>query len=250
MMETTLRSYNKEVQIMKSFTTKLPLVLTIAFLPMLSLNNLAFAQDNIGQDEGDGLDVVFDEDMIVEDEPIAEEGDGDDPIDFGGEADTSFEPMSASFSLTAEYTRTLTRRMSEINEYCGPVDSAYRIDCLAEQYRQIAKSLPKHGDHRRVSEALHKAADDLEAIVAANLDTAAPTITPAPQAKAPRAKAVRKIRAVQKKRIVVAERAAAKVVTELETVLLRSSESSRRRKKPFEQVAAVVNSNKRLLRSA
>ena len=202
--------------------------------------------------DGEGQDLGGDE--IDEEPPVVNDESGNE--NEGPTGDVMDDSNYASFagvaprSLSQEAARDLALRIGEINEFCGPVERAYRIDCLADQYRQIADALPNTGDNKRIKAALNKAAADLEAIVEANLDTAAPAIKPTPKPKAPRAKASRNIRAIRKDRIVAAERAAAKVVKEAETVLLRSAESSRRRKIPFQRVAAATGSNLVLLRSA
>lgn len=134
---------------------------------------------------------------------------------------------------------------------CGPefIERRYRIDCIRFYFRQVASELPQTGEYAPVRAALARAADQLDAIVRQNQDTAAPSVRPRQNGKpaAPRLPPIRAIRADAEAR---AARQAEAVIAEAATALLRSTENSERRMTHFQQIAAAIDSTKVLLRSA
>jgi len=166
--------------------------------------------------------------------------------DYGGDAGGDF---SRRF-LRDEDTFLITQQLEAANDLCSGMDQAYGVDCLANQYEQIAKSLPNRGDYVPIKKALIKASEELAALVRENQDPALPVIRPKSKAKSPKAKTTRALVPVRKRSIAKVKKAAVKIVEEAQTVLLRSAENSRRRKIPYTKVAAAIGSNKVLLRSA
>lgn len=167
-----------------------------------------------------------------------EENEGDEGGDFGSRV------------LRDRDTFVITRELGNANEFCGVLDPAYRVDCLANQYEQIAKSLPNRGDYVPIKTQLISAAEELAALARANQDPVLPVVRPKPKSTSPKAKTTRALVPVSKKRIAAVEKAAVKIIEETQTILLRSAENSRRRKIPYTKIAAAIGSNKVLLRSA
>lgn len=152
--------------------------------------------------------------------------------------------------VSEKETRRIEAWLQDSDAYCGDLKAEYRVDCLADQYEQIAKSLPRSGDYNRLRTILAQAARDLDAVVKKNAARNVASIRPKKKADAPRAFAKRDLRAVRKSQTANAARAAERSVQEAQTRLLRSSENSRRRKIPFTRVANAMDSNKRLFRAA
>lgn len=146
--------------------------------------------------------------------------------------------------------KDIVKRLNAARALCGTAVRVFRIDCLADQYDKIAKTLPKEGEFKAIKAAMKKAADDLAAIASANRDTSVKPVKFRINKSGLRARSSRTIKAIQPARQAQAERQASAVVDQLSTVLLRSGENSGKRQVYFAQIAQAVDSNKVLLRSA
>ncbi len=141
--------------------------------------------------------------------------------------------------------------LEEANVECAHLDRGFRIDCLAARYEKIALSLAITGDQRIVKSALNKAARKLRRIVRQNADPTVPDTrfaikTPDGKTKSLSSRPLTAIKPASQEQ---ANAAAAIVIDELNTKLLRSSENSARRQEYFAEIAMAVDSNKVLLRS-
>jgi hypothetical protein len=141
------------------------------------------------------------------------------------------------------------RKIDDTTNFCRALEANYRIDCMAERYEFLARTLPKIEGGEVASDAFRNAAKKLRAIVAESEDTDAKRIMPRIRSKNLRVGSGRKLKAVKASSLRSANRKAEAVVEELSTVLLRSSENSDRRKAYFGLIAEAVDSNKLLLRS-
>ena len=144
----------------------------------------------------------------------------------------------------------IATRLEGADILCGAISRAYRVDCLANQYERIAKSLPTGGEYKEIRKAFLSAAGDLAEIAATNIDTSANRIRPRVSRGPIKPKATRPLNAVLPARQSQAEAQAAVVIDQLSTVLLRSGENSAKRQVHFAKIAQAVGSNKVLLRSA
>ncbi len=152
--------------------------------------------------------------------------------------------------LTNPNTTGIVTLISTINVTCGPnVDARYRLDCLRISYIELARSMPATGDYLPVREALLTAADQLDRIIAGNLDPAAPTIRPREGGR-DRAPRLAPVRAVAPDRIAAANAAAADIVSEASLLILRSGKDPKRRSAHYIEIAAAVDNNVILLRSS
>ena len=150
-----------------------------------------------------------------------------------------------------EATRAVTRAIGEGRDLCSFVPSEARIGCIANQFREIADNLPRGGDYAPVRKALRDGARELEAITRANAAPATPrkryeVVPPdggARQSSGP-------ITEVAPDRAAAANRAAAAVIEQTQTVLLRSAQNSRERMVHYQEIATAIDSTKVLLRSA
>jgi hypothetical protein len=123
---------------------------------------------------------------------------------------------------------------------CGRLPVEYRIDCLRATFLAAARLVPSNRpDYDKARRILNNATRGLDRIVEQSLDS-----------EAPKAKLGREmVRAVRKDSARSALSVARLVVTEAETLLIRSAENSKRRMVHYAQIAKAVGSTKVLLRS-
>lgn len=159
-------------------------------------------------------------------------------------------PSASGESLNTGYTRTLVKLIEGANRTCDErILLRYRIDCLRIYYQEVADRLPDTGEYLPIKKAMQDAADKLDAIVEANLDPTAPEIRPREGHK-PAAKRIPPVRAVKEENAASAAAQAAAVVEEVELIILRSGGDPARRSTHYNAVAAAVESNLVVLRSA
>jgi hypothetical protein len=153
-------------------------------------------------------------------------------------------------ALNSAFTNVLVRIISDANDTCDTrIDLIYRIDCLRIYYGWVADALPDNGDYLPIKKAMRRAEKKLDAIVTANLDTDQPAITPKDGHKK-YAKRLPPVRAVKKSAAPKAAVQAAAVVNETELLIIRSGGDPARREPHYTEVAAAVEDNLVILRSA
>lgn len=168
------------------------------------------------------------------------------PVVTGG-GPTSGSPGEA---INSGVTRDVVRILEGANATCErEIDLRFRIDCLRIYYLKVAERLPDTGDYLPIKQAMLDAAAKLDAIVAANLDTATPPIRPREGHK-PAAKRLPPIRPVKPEAAAAAAAQAAEVVKETELIIIRSGGDPARRTEAYTDVAAAVEDNLVILRSA
>lgn len=161
-------------------------------------------------------------------------------------------PISGSpgEGINSGVTKEIVKILEGANKTCErEIDLRYRIDCLRIYYQRVADRLPATGDYLPVKQAMLDAAAKLDAIVTANLDEAAPVIRPREGHK-PQAKRLPGLRAVKKEKAQAAAEQAAQVVKDTELVIIRSGGDPARRTEAYTDVAAAVEDNIVILRSA
>jgi hypothetical protein len=152
-------------------------------------------------------------------------------------------------ALTDGGATTIEERIADRIAQCERYEEIWRIDCLADGFQELARSLPKTGDYALLNRKLTETAIALNAIARANADPAV-----APERKAvstpagPRTTS-RPIVAVAPARLPAANAAAIAAVDELSTTLLRSA-TGPVTQATVARVAAAVDSTKVLLRSS
>lgn len=161
------------------------------------------------------------------------------------------DPVVPGPALNPGSTRIIVRLLEGANATCDDdrIELRYRIDCLRLYYLKVAELLPANGDYLPVRKAMLEAAAKLDAIVTANLDTTAPTIRPREKHK-PAARRMPPIRAVTAESAAQAAAEAAKVVEETELIIIRSGGDPARRTPHYTDIAAAVEENLVILRSA
>ncbi len=118
------------------------------------------------------------------------------------------------------------RNIEAVKAECQRYDPIYRIDCLQRGLRLTAQRIPRNEAYGDMKRAVTRAADKLDAIVRANIDTRAPRLDAKPGAN-PRFARNRSYRAIKRENLAKAMAAASQVVTELQTELLRAADNSR-----------------------
>ena len=147
-------------------------------------------------------------------------------------------------------TKGIVKILQGADRTCGTrIDLRYRIDCLRVYYLKVAANLPDTGDYLPIKTAMLDAAGKLDAIVTKYQDETAPVIRPREGHK-PMAKRLPPVRAVKEAFAETAAFEAAEVVKETELVIIRSGGDPARRTQAYTDVAAAVEDNLVILRSA
>lgn len=161
------------------------------------------------------------------------------------------DPVVPGPNLNSGATKIIVKLLQGATETCGSqlIELRYRIDCLRVYYLKVAESLPDSGDYLPIKKAMEDAAAKLDAIVTANLDPTAPVIRPREKHKsgAKRLPAIRPVKAAFAEAAAVE---AAAVVEETELIIIRSGGDPARRTQHYTDVAAAVEENLVILRSA
>lgn len=154
-------------------------------------------------------------------------------------------------SLNTGVTSGIVKILQGASDTCGSelIDRRYRIDCLRIYYLKVADSLPDTGDYLPIKQAMLDAAAKLDAIVTANLDERTPPIRPREGHKSA-AKRLPPVRPVTEDMADIALAQAAEVVKETELIIIRSGGDPARRTEHYTDVAAAVEDNLVILRSA
>ncbi|TCM76983.1 hypothetical protein [Rhodovulum steppense] len=149
-------------------------------------------------------------------------------------------------TVSDEVTELIIRDFAEARAICNRVPHPeYTVDCLSQALGRIAAKMPR-GDYERAKTVLEQAARDLGALASANRDRTRPQI----RLRQPSGETTPPISPVRRDALAEVNAAAAQILEEAETRLLRSAEGSARRMVHYQRIAAAVGSTKVLLRSA
>jgi hypothetical protein len=153
-------------------------------------------------------------------------------------------------SLNSGVTKGIVKILQGADKTCGSrIELRYRIDCLRLYYLKVAANLPATGDYLPIKQAMLDAADKLDAIVTKYEDENAPVIRPREGHKSA-AKRLPPVRPVKEAFATAAAVEAAMVVEETELIIIRSGGDPARRTQHYTEVAAAVEDNLLILRSA
>lgn len=153
-------------------------------------------------------------------------------------------------SLNTGVTKAIVKILQGADKTCGTrIELRYRIDCLRIYYLKVAANLPESGDYLPIKTAMLDAADKLDAIVTKYEDESAPVIRPREGHKQ-LAKRLPSVRPVKEAFAEAAAVEAARVVEETELIIIRSGGDPARRTQHYTDVAAAVEDNLIILRSA
>ena len=153
-------------------------------------------------------------------------------------------------SINSGVTKAIVKILQGANSTCDRrIELRYRIDCLRIYYLKVAANLPNSGDYLPIKQAMLDAADKLDAIVTKYEDQSAPVLRPREGHKSG-AKRLPKVRPVKAAFAEAAAVEAAMVVEETELIIIRSGGDPARRTQAYTDVAAAVEENLVILRSA
>ncbi len=146
-------------------------------------------------------------------------------------------------------TDRASKAIEDAAELCAPLDSAYRIDCLASRYEALARSPVWQGEYEDAGKALKSAAKKLRQVADTARDASQPMGKVTRDRNGIQKPYGRRLTPIKPAALAAANTAALKIVEETQTVLLRSVGNSTRRQVNYQQIAMALDSNKVLLRS-
>lgn len=153
-------------------------------------------------------------------------------------------------NLNSGVTKGIVKILNGANATCDrSIELRYRIDCLRIYYLKVATNLPDTGDYLPVKKAMLDAAAKLDAIVTKYQDDSAPALRPR-EGNKPLSKRLPKVRPVKEAFAEAAAVEAARVVEETELIIIRSGGDPARRTQHYSDIAAAVEENLVILRSA
>ncbi len=156
-------------------------------------------------------------------------------------------PITRSTIFTDSATDSIVDVLSDAVTFCRNLPrKEYTIDCLAYQYRQIARRLPATGDYAEARTVIETAAKRLEGVVNEYASTSLPAARVNRPGVGRTARALRPVDTASSKKAVAK---AVAIIEETRTVLLRSTENSARRQLHYQRISAAVGSSTVLLRS-
>ncbi len=152
--------------------------------------------------------------------------------------------------VNTNVTKAIVKILQGADKTCDArIDLRYRIDCLRLYYLKVAANLPDSGDYLPIKTAMLDAAGKLDAIVTKYEDDMAPPLR-LREGHKPMAKRLPPVRAVKEGFADEAAAEAAAVVKETELIIIRSGGDPARRTQAYTDVAAAVEDNLVILRSA
>lgn len=153
-------------------------------------------------------------------------------------------------SINSGVTKAIVKILQGANGTCDRrIELRYRIDCLRIYYLKVAANLPNSGDYLPIKQAMLDAADKLDAIVTKYEDQSAPVLRPR-EGHESLAKRLPKVRPVKEAFAEAAAVEAAMIVEETELIIIRSGGDPARRTQAYTDIAAAVEENLVILRSA
>lgn len=147
-----------------------------------------------------------------------------------------------------KFTDLIVNTLGAAQQFCGAVDQAYRVDCLAERIGKMAKDIPSGTDYAEVKEILDAASRDMSSLVRANRDTGRPRQNVS-TAGAGAQSTTRPLTPIRQTSLAQVSADAAAILDRTETILLRSPDDEGGKKLHYARIAEAIGSNKTLLRS-
>lgn len=164
---------------------------------------------------------------------FAEDGGGG---DYGGRSGSGSAGGSAG-GFSSGVTKSVVRIINRGIKDCTSIDSVYRYDCYRLTYKLATDRITGIPAYAPAQKALAKVQSTLETIVDRNVDTTVPR----------KRKGLQTYKAIKPAAVASSKRQFTSALNQAETTLLRSPDSGTDH---FTRIAAAVNSNKVLLRSA
>lgn len=144
------------------------------------------------------------------------------------------------------YTNVVVNSLAAAKKFCGALDSAYRVDCLAERIGAMANEIPDDSDYAEVRGILAKTSNDMANLARANQDRTLPRATAATS----EIQTTRPLTPVAPAAASSTNAQAAAILDATTTLLLRTPDDDSDKKQHYTRIAEALGSNKTLLRSA
>lgn len=144
------------------------------------------------------------------------------------------------------YTNVVVNTLVAAKKFCGALDGAYHVDCLAERIGAMAAEIPEDSDYAEVRGILTKTSNDMAALARTNRDRAKPRAS----ATSGDIKTTRPLTPIAPAAVASTNQQAAAILDATTTLLLRSPDDDSGKKLHYARIAEALGSNKTLLRSA
>jgi hypothetical protein len=151
--------------------------------------------------------------------------------------------------LSPNGARRIEWQIADRIRHCEEYRPIWRIDCLADGFKQISRSLPRGGEYASLREKLSSTADELAALARRNADPVKPPERLQAQTSAGPRRTSRPLVPIAPQNLPTANRAADAIVSDLSTTLLRSAPNPAAQPE-IARIAAAVDSTRVLLRSS
>jgi hypothetical protein len=151
--------------------------------------------------------------------------------------------------LSVSGTRRIEWLIADRIRHCEEYRPIWRIDCLADGFKQIARSLPEGAGYASIRQELSSTADELAALARKNADPVKPPERLRAQTSAGPRRTSRPLVPIAPQNLPAANRAADAIVADLSTTLLRSAPNPATQPE-VARIAAAVDSTRVLLRSS
>ncbi len=143
-------------------------------------------------------------------------------------------------------TSAITSRIGDAADTCKQLATAYYVDCLGERLQALSEELSSNGDYGEAQKIIKNASKKLRSVASKNRDRSKPRVK-VPTPKSYKAKTTKAINAVKPEAQKEVRAQAEAIIAETQTLLLRSAANSAQRKTHYEQIAAAVGSESKVL---
>lgn len=155
-------------------------------------------------------------------------------------------PSVPQATLSPPVTQAIADSVGDAFDACRSLNAGYQIDCMGQQLRLAAEEVASTGAYAPVNRALLDASRKLADIARNQRDSAQPRVSVQHRNQT----GIRTYSAVRGASLAQSRAAAARVLDEVQTVLLRSAATAGNRRSHFQTIAASMDSGKVLLRSS
>lgn len=154
---------------------------------------------------------------------------------------------------STNYTDVVTGSIASAQQFCAELDNdSYKVDCLAERLGEIADDIPQGTDYDEVRNILRDTSDQLENLARQNRDPSqvrGRATRPATDTT-PEIRTSRPLTPVAPQAQAQVNQQASAILSNTETLLLRSASGSESKTQQYSRIAEAIGSSKVLLRSA
>ncbi len=149
---------------------------------------------------------------------------------------------------SSAFTSVVVGGLAAAKKFCAELDAAYRVDCLAERFGELSKTIPKDSDYGEVQAVLKSTSTQLARLARGNRDRTLPRGKATSRGSA--GTTTRPLTPVNTAATAEVNRKARAILAQTETLLLRSAEGSKSKIAQYAKIADAIGSNKVLLRAA